>query len=222
MATVTPIIRKQEASRLRDAYQRMKLLKGTTQAEIAARCGWSGASTFNRILTGKSPLSLESLIKLAPALGVHPSVISPRLIRAENADTQSRAPRLLPVSVVKSIIRGGWEEPIESPLRLSHYTADETAYALIFELGVAPVGLAGWVMVVEPGRKVCQGDSAVVTNGVGKYSFGCVGELRLDGMFPVEIQGKGVILSKRRHCMLVSSLCRAGDLTDFGAGTKCE
>ena len=74
-SSVSSIIREEEGGRLRVAYQRMKITKRITQAEIARACGWTSASTFNRVLSGKIPLTLDSVTKLAAALGVNPASI---------------------------------------------------------------------------------------------------------------------------------------------------
>lgn len=108
MANVPQIIREAEGSRLRSAYQRIKLTTGITQTDIATECGWRSASAFNRLLAGKSVLTLEVLTKLAAILGVTPAAISPRLIQDDSFGIESRNARQLPVSLVKAVTRGSW------------------------------------------------------------------------------------------------------------------
>lgn len=218
MATsVSSIIRAEEGSRLRAAYQRMKITKRITQAEIASACGWTSASTFNRVLSGKIPLTLDSVTKLAAALGVNPASISPRLIQDKATGLESKVSRMLPVSTVKDVRRGCWGEPFLTTLRFPFFTADHTAYALTFDEAVAPAGLAGWVVVVEPGSKAVDGDRVVVRQSPGKYLYGLLAVSEADGAYAVEVEGLGKILTTPRRCMLVAALCRKYDLRDFRA-----
>lgn len=215
--SVSSIIREEEGSRLRAAYQRMKITKRITQADIAVACGWTSASTFNRVLSGKIPLTVESVTKLAAALGVSPSSISPRLIQDVAAGQDAKTTRLLPVSTVKDVRRGCWGEPFLTTLRFPFFTADPTAYAITFEADIAPPGTAGWVVVVEPHGKPVSGDCVVVRQAPGKYSYGrlIVGES--DGAFAVEVEGLGKILTTPKRCMLVTALCRQQELRNFRA-----
>lgn len=218
MATsVSTIIRAEEGSRLRAAYQRLKITKRITQADIAAACGWTSASTFNRVLSGKIPLTLDSVTKLASVLGVSPSSISPRLIQEKASGQESKATRLLPVSTVKDVRRGCWGEPFLTTLRFPFFTGDPTAYAITFESEVAPTGLEGWVVVVEPGGKPVTGDCVVVRQAPGKYSYGRLSVSEVDGAFAVNVDGLGKILTTTHRCMLVAALCRQSDLRDFRA-----
>lgn len=222
MANVSPNIREEEGGRLRVAYQRMKLTKRITQSDIAQACGWTSASTFNRLLSGKIPLTLESVTKLAAALGVTPSSISPRLVQDKAAGQEGKVARLLPVSAVKDVRRGSWGEPFITTSRLPFFTGDSTAYAIVFDSQVAPEGLAGWVVVVEPAMKAVTGDCVVVRHGPGKYSYGRLTVSEADGSHAVEIGGLGVVLAGPRRCMVVSALCRLGDLRDFRACAENE
>jgi len=216
-SSVSSIIREEEGGRLRVAYQRMKITKRITQAEIARACGWTSASTFNRVLSGKIPLTLDSVTKLAAALGVNPASISPRLIQEKATDQESKSIRLLPVSTVKDVRRGCWAEPFITTLRFPFLTADHTAYALTFDDDVAPSGLAGWVVIVEPGSKPELGDRVVVRQSPGKYSYGLLAGSDVDGAYSVDVADLGKILATPKRCMLVVSLGRKGDLRDFRA-----
>lgn len=217
MANISPVIREEEGSRLRAAYQRMKMTKRITQAHISAECGWQNASTFNRLLSGKIALTIETLMKLASALGVSPASISPRLIQDVASGLESRVARQLPVGLVKSVSRGSWGEPFLTDLRLAYFTADQSAFALTFDQGEAPRPFAGWVVVVEPGRKTVLNDYVIVRHGVGKYSCGRVQGIHEDGTTGIEIDGLGVVLTSPKRCMLVSNLCRPADLQSFRA-----
>ncbi len=215
--TISLIIREEEGSRLRAAYQRMKITKRITQADISAACGWTSASTFNRVLSGKIPLTLGSVTKLAKALGVSPGSISPRLVQETDADESSRSIRLVPVSAVKDIRRGSWGEPFLTTQCFPFFTADPTAYALTFDLEVPPEGTLGWVVIVEPAGSSVTGDCVVIRHSPGKYSYGRLTISDVDGAFAVEVDGLGKILTTPSRCMLVAALGRHSELRDFRA-----
>lgn len=193
------------------------MTKRITQAHISTECGWQNASTFNRLLSGKIALTIETLMKLASALGVSPASISPRLIQDEATGLESRVARQLSVGLVKSVTRGSWGEPFLTDLRLAYFTADQSAFALTFDPGEAPTPFAGWVVVVEPGQPTALNDYVIVRHGSGKYSCGRVQGIYEDGTTGIEIDGVGVILTSPKRCMLVSSLCRSADLHSFRA-----
>lgn len=216
MANIPQTILEDEGRRLRAAYKRLKLTKRITQSEIAANCGWRNASTFSRLLSGKQALTLESLTKLAPVLGVPPAAISPRLVQDEAGADSTVALRQLPVSTVKVVTRGSWGEPFLTTQRLNHYTSDSSAFALCFDAGQAPNGLDGWVLIVEPGKPIVSGDWVVVRHGVGKYSYGRADSSE-GGPLGVEVEGRGLIQSAVRRCMLVSMLARQSALATFRA-----
>lgn len=205
MANVSEIIREEEGSRLKAAYQRAKLTRRLTQTAVAIECGWKNASTFNRILTGKNPLTVDTLNKLSEVLKFSPDTVSPRLTSALNSEDK-RISRLLPVSHVNAVTRGSWGEPFITDRRLPFYSADNTAFALTFDPSVAPATLAGWVVVVEPAGSPVSGDRVVVRHGVGKYSYGEVSADGSEDGFPVFIEGRGTVLTTPKRCMLVACL----------------
>ena len=213
MANIPQIIREAEGSRLRSAYQRIKLTAGITQTDIAIECGWRNASTFNRLLAGKSALTLEALTKLATILRVTPAAISPRLIQDDSFGVESRKARQLPVSLVKAVTKGSWGEPFLTSQRFNYFTSDATAFALTFDPGVAPAVLAGWVVIIEPGRQAQTQDRVIVRHGVGKYSYGRVVGQPEDGALAVDVEGRGVVLTVPTRCMLISALSRLAELT---------
>lgn len=67
------------ADRLRLAYQQRKRETGLTQERLAFDCGWKQQSAASQYITGKIPLNLDALLKLASALGVTPADIFPEL-----------------------------------------------------------------------------------------------------------------------------------------------
>ncbi|HBP1602450.1 TPA: helix-turn-helix transcriptional regulator [Pseudomonas aeruginosa] len=217
MPDVAPIIREQEGNRLRAAYRRIKLRKRITQADLAAACGWQSASTFNRLLSGKITLTNDVLTKLCSVLEVLPSDISPRLAEAADAHSNNLTARMLPVSLVNSVARGSWGEPFLTTQRITYFTADPNAYALVFDSASAPAGLDGWVVVVEPAGKPSTGDHVVLRHGTGKYSFGRMGEQHADGACPVDVAGRGVILTRANQCMLIATLVRKSAMQESRA-----
>lgn len=212
MSTVPQIVSEAEGNRLRSAFQRYRITKRITQAEVALACGWQSASTFNRVLKGKVPLTLVALMKIAEVLEVDPYTISPRLAPRHVDGTEGRQPRALSVSSVVSVTRGSWSEPFLSTKTLTYFTSDEGAFALVFEPGQAPEGIDGWVMVVEPARRVVEGDRVIVQHGVGKYSLGQVTSLSTGTSVSVSIPELGDLLAPAKRCMLVASLCRPSEL----------
>lgn len=206
MASISAIILREEGSRLRAAFQRAKLTRPLTQSDVALACGWKNASTFNRILTGQKALNLESLEKLSEVLAVTPATISPRLAHERGSLDSNRLSRLLHVSHVQSVSRGSWAEPFATTKRILYYCADESSFALTFEVSAAPVGMAGWVAIIEPASSPLPGDRVVMRVGVGKYTLGTVGRVHDSGALDIAVEGKGTVLSTRQKCMLVAGL----------------
>lgn len=74
-----------ESARLKAIYEQRKSAAKTagrslTQADVAEACGWSGQSAFSQYATGKVPLNVEALLKLAKALDFDASEVSSRLL----------------------------------------------------------------------------------------------------------------------------------------------
>lgn len=74
-----------ESARLKSIYEQRKSTAKTTgrsltQADVAEACGWSGQSAFSQYATGKVPLNVEALLKLAKVLDFNPSDVSSRLM----------------------------------------------------------------------------------------------------------------------------------------------
>jgi len=74
-----------ESTRLKAIYEQRKAAakaagRNLTQADVAEACGWSGQSAFSQYATGKVPLNVEALLKLAKALDFDVSEVSPRLM----------------------------------------------------------------------------------------------------------------------------------------------
>ncbi|KDN98934.1 LexA family transcriptional regulator [Pseudomonas donghuensis] len=74
-----------ESARLKAIYEQRKAAakaagRSLTQADVAEACGWSGQSAFSQYATGKVPLNVEALLKLAKALDFNASEVSSRLM----------------------------------------------------------------------------------------------------------------------------------------------
>lgn len=74
-----------ESTRLKAIYEQRKSAakaagRSLTQADVAEACGWSGQSAFSQYATGKVPLNVEALLKLAKALNFDASEVSSRLV----------------------------------------------------------------------------------------------------------------------------------------------
>lgn len=74
-----------ESARLKAIYEQRKSAakaagRSLTQADVAEACGWSGQSAFSQYATGKVPLNVEALLKLAKALNFDASEVSTRLV----------------------------------------------------------------------------------------------------------------------------------------------
>jgi len=74
-----------ESARLKAIYEQRKSAakaagRSLTQADVAEACGWSGQSAFSQYATGKVPLNVEALLKLAKALNFDAGEVSSRLL----------------------------------------------------------------------------------------------------------------------------------------------
>lgn len=81
-----------DAHRLQKEWARKKK-DGMTQEAVSAMCGWESQSAFSQYLNGVIPLNLEAVLRIARAIEVVPSDISPRL--SELLPTSSLSPKAL-------------------------------------------------------------------------------------------------------------------------------
>lgn len=84
-----------ESARLKAIYEQRKSAakaagRSLTQADVAEACGWSGQSAFSQYATGKVPLNVEALLKLAKALNFDASEVSSRLLSTVASVQQDR------------------------------------------------------------------------------------------------------------------------------------
>lgn len=138
-----------ESVRLKAIYEERKAAAkasgaSLTQADVAEACGWSGQSAFSQYATGKVPLNLEALLRLAKVLDFSPEQVSTRLLSMVNlnsspSDTEpGKATELFPMSI--------WDE--DTPL-----DDDEVEVPYFAEVQLAAG--SGMTHVVEvPGRKL--------------------------------------------------------------------
>ncbi|WP_322614231.1 LexA family transcriptional regulator [Pseudomonas sp. BIC9C] len=138
-----------ESVRLKAIYEAKKSAarasgQSLTQADVAEACGWSGQSAFSQYATGKVPLNLEALLKLAKALDFSPEQVSTRLLSmvslnsAPSEVVSDRSTDLVPMSI--------WDE--DTPL-----DDDEVEVPYFAEVQLAAG--SGMTHVVEvPGRKL--------------------------------------------------------------------
>lgn len=157
-----------ESVRLKAIYEAKKSAakaagKSLTQADVAEACGWSGQSAFSQYATGKVPLNLEALLKLAKALDFSPEQVSTRLLSMVNlnsspSDTDLRTPiELTPMSI--------WDE--DTPL-----DDDEVEVPYFAEVQLAAG--SGMTHVVEvPGRKLRFSKSTLREAGVSAKDAMC-------------------------------------------------
>lgn len=83
-----------DAKRLAEVYRQVKAERKErglhlTQESLAHECGWGGQSAVSQYTNGRIPINLDALVKLASALDVEPSRISPSLaerIRAPDSN----------------------------------------------------------------------------------------------------------------------------------------
>lgn len=138
-----------ESVRLKAIYEEKKAAakasgRNLTQADVAEACGWSGQSAFSQYATGKVPLNLEALLRLAKALDFSPEQVSTRLLSMVSINSAPidieprRAAELMPMSI--------WDE--DTPL-----DDDEVEVPYFAEVQLAAG--SGMTHVVEvPGRKL--------------------------------------------------------------------
>lgn len=67
------------AVRLRRLWERQRRVLGLTQEKVALACGWSTQGAFAHYLTGKNPLNIDAVFRLARVLEVDPREIMPEL-----------------------------------------------------------------------------------------------------------------------------------------------
>ena len=138
-----------ESVRLKAIYEERKAAAkasgaSLTQADVAEACGWSGQSAFSQYATGKVPLNLEALLRLAKALDFSPEQVSDRLLSmvSINSAPSDIEPRRVADLVPMSI----WDE--DTPL-----DDDEVEVPYFAEVQLAAG--SGMTHVVEvPGRKL--------------------------------------------------------------------
>ena len=103
-----------ESARLKAIYEQRKSAakaagRSLTQADVAEACGWSGQSAFSQYATGKVPLNVEALLKLAKALNFDASEVSSRLVSTVAKVQQDRIQPSIKLGTIET-----WDD--ETPL----------------------------------------------------------------------------------------------------------
>lgn len=163
---ISPEIQKAEAARLKAIYTARKQAdRSLTQERVAELCGWSGQSAVSQYMTGKIPLNLPALLKLASALHFQPSEVSLRLagIMTYDATSSTRTaanehPALYPIEV--------WDD--ETPLG-----PDEVELPFFQEVELS-AGKGSEVMLETGGRKLRFGRRTLQRKGVSPEAAACV------------------------------------------------
>lgn len=157
-----------ESVRLKAIYEAKKSAAkasggSLTQADVADACGWSGQSAFSQYATGKVPLNVEALLKLAKVLEFSPDEVSPRLtsmVKLNSAPSEaarSKGAALVPMSI--------WDET--TPL-----DDDEVEVPYFAEVQLAAG--SGMTHVAEiPGRKLRFSKSTLREAGVSANDAVC-------------------------------------------------
>lgn len=226
-----------EAKKLREIFEaRQQSAKDAgrklTQADLGKSCGWaSGQSVVNQLLSGRMPISLEALVKLAHVLKFSPREVSPRL--AASIDLMARLidrgrvdPKLeieafrlpitsgsVPVTMLAKVDKAGGFQCDSMPAGerlglLSIYCDDPSAYAvMIVGNGLSPRLRSHEFVVVTPKASPVAGDDVLVikTDGehlIREYIYHRDGQLRLDSLIP---GGDGIYLDEDEvlsiHCI---------------------
>ncbi|MGO2705730.1 MAG: LexA family transcriptional regulator [Pseudomonas helleri] len=185
----TPIseeVRREEAARLKTAYQQRKRLDPTlTQEKIADLCGWSGQSVVSQYMNGRIALNFSALVKFANILQVEPHIISPRLMDAHGLDSQVQVKTgntSSPSQVVLDPI-GVWDD--DTPLG-----EDEVELPFFGEVELS-AGQGSTVMLETNGRKLRFGKRTLQRKNIDPAAAGCV-PVRGNSMEPVLPDGSTV------------------------------
>ncbi|MGB9088400.1 MAG: S24 family peptidase [Pseudomonas farsensis] len=171
----------QESQRLKAIYEQRKQAakiagRSLNQADVADACGWSGQSAFSQYATGKVPLNLEALLRMAKALDFSPAEVSPRLLKGIAEPMQpSKDMELKPIRA--------WDEktPVDE---------DEVAVPFLKEVELA-AGSGRFGIEEDDGSKLRFDKASLRANGVQFEKAKCV-RVRGNSMTPVLRDGATV------------------------------
>lgn len=68
------------AERLSRIWRLKKRKLGLRQVDVATACGWANQSCFAAFLLGRTALNIESVLRIAKVLQVHPAEIMPEIV----------------------------------------------------------------------------------------------------------------------------------------------
>lgn len=206
-----------EAAKLKEIFearQQSARLKGKrlTQVDVGIACGWTSAqSVVSQLMSGRMPLGIETLIKLAYVLKFHPKEVSPRLavtidllskikdsglLHPEVVSESFRLPvttGCIPVTFKARVSSNGAYTPeaqeMETPFGLLNiYSKDPGAFGIMITgNALSPRLKSHEFLVVEPGREPVAGDDVVVVLNDGtclirEFIFSRDGHFRLDSL----------------------------------------
>lgn len=191
-----------ESAKLKAIYESKKAeAKGRgaslTQADVAEACGWSGQSAFSQYATGKVPLNVEALLKLAKALNFHPGDVSPRLMDTvqPGIGRAMKDVRISPTVDLQPISTWDDDTPIED---------DEVSVPFLREVELA-AGSGRFSIEVSEKASLRFGKRSLRHNGVQFDQARCV-TVRGNSMLPVLRDGATVGVNTGKNSI--------GDITD--------
>ncbi|WNF45836.1 helix-turn-helix transcriptional regulator [Pseudomonas sp. SG20056] len=158
-----------EAERLKAIYKARKQGdRSLTQERVAELCGWSGQSAVSQYMTGKIPLNIPALVKLAQALKFDPRDVSPRLADLTAASSNSAPSAAGPLSAN--------EHPSLHPIEVwddqTPLGPDEVELPFYKEVELS-AGKGSEVMLETAGRKLRFGRRSLQRKGVSAETAAC-------------------------------------------------
>ncbi|ULT73002.1 S24 family peptidase [Pseudomonas sp. BC42] len=186
-----------ESAKLKAIYEQRKSAakaagRSLTQADVAEACGWSGQSAFSQYATGKVPLNVEALLKLAKALNFDASEVSSRLISTVANVQQDRIRPDVKLGTIET-----WDDA--TPL-----TDDEVYVPFLREVELA-AGSGRFVIEESDTAKLRFFKSDLRRNNVQFSNARCV-IVRGNSMFPVLRDGATVGVNTGKNSL--------GDIVD--------
>lgn len=202
---------KDEALKLKRAYQLCKRHKGLTQEKLANICGWKSTASIRRLMMGDEALSYEALILISKALGVAPGAISPRL--APGSPGTAVVVKSLTVRTATPGKNGHWPEPVATLMNIEHFTASQSTSAIIFSGRYSPKFYSEWILIVDSMSEVSSGDAVVYEHQAGQYEIAKAIKLHADGGVEIQDQSNESRLVASARCQAITYLVRKSSAT---------
>lgn len=184
--------RMQDAVRLRaiwETVQQEAAVAGrkVTQADVADGCGWKTQAAFNAYLTGRTPLNMQAVGRLAKFLRVLPEDISPEIANemasamtpVEDRQSQSNVEIInQPVKnipVLTYVQAGNWRECITQTVDeyvFAHVAVSERTFAAkIKGNSMMPDFKEGEIIIIDTEVSAQPGDFVLAQNGHQEAMF---------------------------------------------------